>query len=116
MARLTKAQQAERAQAIEDLKELYPKGSTVYCLVESVSRSGMSRVIRVLAPKVGDDGQVYFLHPNYLTATALGWPLKTSSRDGIRVDGCGMDMCFHLVYSLAHVLYGDGYALKTETL
>ena len=29
----------------------------------------------------------------------------------VGVGGCGMDMGFHLVYTLASVLYKDGYAL-----
>jgi len=32
------------------------------------------------------------------------------------VTGCGMDMGFHLVNSLAYILFGDGYALDQRWL
>ena len=28
---------------------------------------------------------------------------------GVRVSGCGMDMCFHTVYNLGLVLFPDGF-------
>lgn len=43
----------------------------------------------------------------YAVADAVGWP----ERDGaIVVGGCGMDMGFHLVYTLGRYLYPDGFA------
>ena len=38
-------------------------------------------------------------------------PIKDKT-NAVGVGGCGMDMGFHMVYTLASVLYGDGYALK----
>ena len=35
---------------------------------------------------------------------------------GVRVNGAGMDMHFHLVYVLANVLHGDGDALRKVSL
>jgi len=32
------------------------------------------------------------------------------------VSGGGMDMGFHVIYQLSHLLYGDGYALKYSQL
>lgn len=120
---VTKKQQKidERNEQIEKLRNWFPKGSTVYCTVQSVSRSGMSRVISiqgygrdengkvVLDDKTGEPWQVF---PNYAASVALEWPLVKGSRDGVKVGGCGMDMCFHLVYALSSILYGDGYALN----
>jgi len=34
---------------------------------------------------------------------------KLGKREGIRVPGCGMDMGFHLVYSLSSALYPNGF-------
>lgn len=111
----------ERNEQIEKLRSWFPKGSTVYCTVKSVSRSGMSRVISiqgygrdengkvVLDDKTGEPWQVF---PNYAASLALDWPLVKGSRDGVKVGGCGMDMCFHLVYTLSSILYGEGYALN----
>ena len=58
----------------------------------------------------------------YYAAHALEWPLtdKNGSRV-MRVSGCGMDMGFHAVYTLASVIFGStvpagdaGYSLKQE--
>jgi hypothetical protein len=56
----------------------------------------------------------------YWAASALGY--KIGKHGGIRVPGCGMDMGFHIVYSLSSTLYHDdfpteqGYALKQRWL
>lgn len=36
--------------------------------------------------------------------------------NGIKVEGAGMDMGFHLVYSLSQRLFGDGYKLSHRWL
>lgn len=108
MARQTKAQQAERAEAIERLREWIKPGDTVYTILDHVSASGMSRDIRVVIPQADADGKIDFIHPNHAIQVALGLR-RASKGDGVRVGGCGMDMGFHLVYELSHVLYGAGY-------
>jgi len=40
----------------------------------------------------------------------LNWRL--TKNDAVFVSGCGMDMGFHLIYTLASKLYDDGYAIK----
>lgn len=117
MKKLSKAKQAERDEAIQKLRAWFPKGSTVYTNVEHVSRSGMMRHISVWGYRRDEEGKIamdpngepYRVHPNYAVSTALGWSM---ARDAVKVSGCGMDMCFHLVYTLSHVIHGDGYALK----
>lgn len=93
----------EQREARERLRKWLKPGDTVYCILRHVSRSGMMRVIDLI--KVEEDGEV--LHLGYNAAKALGWPYDRR-REGVRVSGCGMDMGFQLVYSLAHVLFsGD---------
>lgn len=92
------------ANAREMLTKYVPKGSTVFCVLRSRSRSGMSRRIDFYTI----DGK----RMQYLT----GWMHvlfdKARSDKGMRVDGCGMDMGFHVVDQLASVLYGrDGRGL-----
>lgn len=99
----------ERAEAIDALRGFYPVGSTVYTILRHVSRSGMQRTIGVLA-SMGDGD---FRHPNYSTSKALGMPLDPQ-RDGVKVGGCGMDMGFHVAYSLSHALYPDGFGCIGE--
>ena len=75
----------------QQLKDAFPKGSTVYLVIRQVSRSGMYRHISCHSVKDSNINH-YSYH--------------------VGVGGCGMDMGFHMVYTLASVLYGDGYALK----
>lgn len=106
------ATKAVRQEQIDNLREWFPKGSTVYTILRHVARSGMSRTIGVLALLPGK-GTPDFRHPNYAVSVVLGDRLDTSNgRDGVRVSGCGMDMGFDLAYRLGQALYGDGYALK----
>jgi len=114
----TKAtKQADKQEQIARLREWFPKGSTVHTILRHVSYSGMSRDISVLGAWIDDNGKVSFIHPNYSISKVLGWTLKTKNgSDTIRVGGCGMDMGFHLVYSLSSALYGDGYALNHHWL
>lgn len=115
MSRQTKAEQADRTQALTQLREWIKPGATVYTILDHVSSSGMSRAIRVLVPIVGDGnghgpaGTVDFIHPNYAVGKALGlrhWKRNGREQDALVMGGCGMDMGFHLVYELSHTLYG----------
>lgn len=93
----------ERAEAIEQLRTWFPVGSTVYTILRHVSRSGMQREIGVLASL----GEGDFRHPNYAVSKALGWPQGKS--DSVKVGGCGMDMGFHLAYTVSAVCYRGGF-------
>ena len=91
-------------EAIERLREWLKPGDTVYTNVIGVSRSGMSRRIKVY--------QFENNEPRYLTynvAKALGWTFVGDPQDAIRVNGCGMDMGFHLVYELSATLFPSGF-------
>lgn len=104
---MTKAQKAERQEAIDKLREWIKPGDTVYTVLDHVSSSGMSRAIRVVLLKA-DDGKVIDLHPNWAIGKALGlrhWKRHGRDQDALVVGGCGMDMGFHLVYSLSRVLF-----------
>ena len=47
---------------------------------------------------------------SYYVSKILGYKLKDNG--AIFVKGCGMDMGFHVVYSLSQTLFNDGYAIK----
>ena len=85
----------------------FPKGSTVYLVIRQVSRSGMYRHISVHAIR---DNEIRG-NNSFHVANVLKWTFKDKT-NAVGVGGCGMDMGFHLVYTLASVLYNDGYALK----
>jgi hypothetical protein len=112
--------QVEQVESIERLRQLFAgdKNPTLHTILRHVSASGMTRDISLVYVK---DGQLY--NVTYSAALALGWPLsERSGYRAIRVGGCGMDMGFHLVYTLSSVLFRNstdsdaGYTLKQEWL
>ena len=115
---MTKQQikEQEKQEALDNLRKIMPEGSTVFTILRKVSQSGMSRNISLVLFKDTGERQ-YTLHPNYLASKLLEWKLVDEfGHSAIRVSGCGMDMGFHLVYTLGQILYGDGYKLKQEWL
>jgi hypothetical protein len=84
-----------------DLRDRLKPGDTVYTILRHVSSSGMSR--RISLAYVAD-GRICDI--TYSAAIALG--SRVSDKGGILVGGCGMDMGFHLVYSLGAALWPDG--------
>ena len=127
--KLTKAEgeQAMRAQALANLHKVLKPGDRVYCVLRHVSSSGMSRRISFYA--MTPDG------PQMLDGwiESLGIGSRSRKHDGVTVGGCGMDMGFHVVYSLGSRMWPNGtpaphgsrngqpdtdggYALKSEWL
>jgi hypothetical protein len=82
---MTKTQ--EKADAIATLREHFPAGSTIYTILRRVSRSGMMRVISVVA--ITPDGPRFL---SYRAAQALGMTCTKTGEVGLKVGGCGMDM------------------------
>jgi len=115
MTRNTKITVAERVEIIRDLIAILPEGTTVYTVIHAVASSGMSRTMTVFAVV---NGEVRNL--NYRVAQ-LGIGTLTKN-DQIRVSGTGMDMGFHVVYSLSRALYEGtgstdaGYSLNHRWL
>lgn len=102
---------------IEYLKNtLAAGGFKVYCILRHVSASGMLRVIDLYTIK--DNRPVWL---SGTVATVMNWKLDNKYNGGIRVNGCGMDMGFHLVNSLSVELYcpdkyehDEAYKLSSE--
>jgi hypothetical protein len=105
--------QLDRDYAKEHLLTHYLKeGDKVYTILRHVSTSGMSRDISLVIAQ-GDE----IIDVTYYVAHAMGEKVSESKGHRvIRVNGCGMDMGFHLVYNLSSVLFAGqeraGYALK----
>lgn len=98
MPKYTKAEIEEAKAAL--LGWLEP-GDRVYTILRRVSKSGMSRDISVV---IFRDGQP--LHPNHSIAVLTDRRLvNANGYDAIRVQGCGMDMGFELVYALSRYLF-----------
>lgn len=103
MAKLTKKQAAEREEAIKTLREIFPPGSTAYTDLKHCSSSGMSRHITVHAVKDGDIRDV-----TYLVAKVIKERINERT-GGLVIGGTGMDMGFHVVYTMSSYLYRDGF-------
>lgn len=101
----------------KELRKILKPGQTAYCILRSVSRSGMKREISLYIIQKGELQNI-----DCLAADATG---HTLGKVGIVVHGCGMDMGFGLVYSLGYAVWPKGtrnggtytcggYALKHE--
>lgn len=98
---------AEREEAVAALRNALKPGDTLFTILRHCSRSGMQRTISIIKiSKNGQPGQW-----SWSAAKACGWNYD-NEREGIKVGGCGMDMGFHLVYSLGRVLFPDGFKVK----
>lgn len=98
--RLTRAEGARlyKAEARRDLLNVLSDGATVWCVLRSVSRSGMARTM--------DFFVIEYNTPIRIThdiATVLGYRLARQG-SGLVAEGCGMDMGFAVVNSLSHAL------------
>ncbi|MDD5354937.1 MAG: hypothetical protein PHY56_00110 [Candidatus Omnitrophica bacterium] len=94
-----------KEQLIKRLRALMTKGNrTIYSVVRHVSSSGMSRVIDFFTII---KNKPYNL--SYYAEKLLDYKYDRNYA-GVRVSGCGMDMCFSVVYDLGRTIYpkGDG--------
>ena len=97
--RYTKTQSHD---ALDSLKEILFPGDKIHTIVTHVSRSGMSRSIRVLLLRDGHRDI------SYLVARVLDETMDDNN-GGVKVTGCGMDMGFDIIYRLGYHLFPDGF-------
>jgi len=90
--------------------ELLPKTSIIYSIVRSVSKSGLSRTIDFYVIK---DDKPIWITPAIRDILDYKQDEKTGA---LKVNGTGMDMCFHVVNSLGYKLFNDGYYFRSERL
>jgi hypothetical protein len=90
-----------REQERADLLKMVKPNTKVYTMLRSVSSSGMSRRISLFVIHKGELRCI-----DHMVATVMG--NKVSDKGGIQVNGCGMDMGFHLVYNLGRYLWPKG--------
>lgn len=102
MAKYTKAEQDESRQRLFIDRQLTP-GSLVYTNLKRRSSSGMTRHISVHLVRNG-----VIIDITRDTARLLGYKISDDT-GGLVVGGAGMDMGFHVVYSLSRALYPDGH-------
>ena len=88
------------------------KRGALLCVVKKVSRSGMSRTFQYIAYQKGSKYPGGYRQFDVFLYTLMGYQLD--NRDGIKRGGCGMDMNFDTVYSVAHKLYSLKLINKTQ--
>jgi hypothetical protein len=103
--KLTKSQEMDRQAIIAKLHEWLKPGDAVSTVVRHVSRSGMSRQIACF---VSHNGEVLDITWN----VALALNERVGKHSGVVMGGCGMDMCFQVVYLLGRVLFPSGFAVE----
>lgn len=109
-----------KAHAIKMLRGRCPKGTAIYGIIRSVSRSGMQRTIDFYAFTDNDY--------DYLTGyIGHALDMRRDKSGALVVGGCGMDMVFHVVHNLSYTLHGmdnhdgagyerSGYTLRAVKL
>ena len=87
---------------------------TLYTNLKHVSSSGMSRDMKVLAVVEGQIVDVTW----YVGKLDIGTVKERNGQRVLRVGGCGMDMGFHVVYTISAILYGyeerGAYTIRHE--
>lgn len=89
------------------------KEGRMLCSIESVSPSGMSRVIKFVEVSRYSDRKQYAVLNFYQFFLMLGYS-RAKNSDGFRINGCGMDMVFHTNYSIIHQLHHLGFITKKQ--
>lgn len=114
------SEEKERAkqEAMDMLRKVLKRGDTVYTVLRHVSKSGMQR--RIDCYCIGEDRRPFFLSGYIGKVLGLRHNYK---KGGLVVNGCGMDMGYHIVHSLSSAMFrgskgeysNEGaYALKHE--
>lgn len=101
----------QKQNATDSLKRMLKAGDTVYTVLRHVSASGMTRHIDLYVMK--DNKPVYL---SGFASQVLEYKRADKGNYALIVGGCGMDMGFHLVYTLSRKLFNDGYALNHQWL
>ena len=81
------------------------------CVIKSVSKSGMSRVLSFHSIEKGTER--HWARQYNCLFIALGYT-ESRNRDGFTIGGCGMDMVFHTNYTIIYRLESLGYITKEE--
>jgi phosphoribosylaminoimidazole (AIR) synthetase len=87
------------------------KERRMICNIISVSNSGMSRNIKFLSCEKSKHDKSFWYSNYFSFFKALG---HTESKEGFRINGCGMDMIFHTNYCIIHNLKSIGLINQKE--
>ena len=101
-----------KSEALADLREMMPEGSTVYTIWRGGSASNMTNWYSLV---VFVDGHP--LHPNYSASIVTTRTMKSvKGFYALKAGGCGYDRARSIVDDIAWELYGSEKALRQEAL
>lgn len=98
---MPKTSQTRKDECRASLLKILKPNDKIYCVLRHVSKSGMSRKIDFY--KMTKDGPRWL--SNYIADI-----LEYRQDNGLVIGGCGMDMGFHVVYTLGATLWPTGTA------
>tara|TARA_R100001082_G_C4341066_1_gene150143 strand:+ start:173 stop:481 length:309 start_codon:yes stop_codon:yes gene_type:complete len=94
----------------EWLKKYLQNGDTIYTICKHVSQS---RSTRHIAFYIMLDNEPFRINAHIADVLDMKF---NKHNDALKVSGGGMDMGFHIVYSLSQTLFDDGYHIKHRWL
>jgi hypothetical protein len=100
----------DQAKALEFLRKFLRKGATIYTVLRHVSPSGTSRFIDLYVVKQNEP-----IRLTWSASVMLEWTYSRQ-REALRVNGCGTDVGFQAVYTLADIVLGDSNSLSQRWL
>jgi hypothetical protein len=95
---------------LKEILDYLKTNGHVYTMLTYVSRSGMSRSIKLLYVR---DNTIYQVPGKLIENLGYKYDKKNG---GHKIGGCGMDMGFALVYDFCRHYYSDGYKLSHHWL
>ena len=113
-----KNETTEVTEAKNYLLKMFKTNKTVYTTLRNVSSNGMTRHIKVFTvSKNPYTKKQEIVNITWYVGKILDYRISEKT-DSLIVGGCGMDMGFHVVYSLSSELYRgknrSGYVLKQQ--
>jgi hypothetical protein len=98
------------AEWLEEMRKDLKPGDTLHTVIRGVAPSGMSRHIDVYSFTI-EDGRIVkrWLSPRIAAVCGFTFDEK---KECLRVSGCGMDMCHHVVYTLGRKLWPEGFGVE----
>ena len=106
--RETKAKYEERSEYLHKLHDLLKPGDRIHMVLRHRSASGMYRAIDFYLFEC-EKGEVTKSWLSYWIASAGVADRWDDKREAVGVTGVGMDMGFHVVYTLSRMLYPNGF-------
>lgn len=100
----------DQAKALEFLRKFLRRGATIYTVLRHVSSSGTCRFIDLYVVEKNEP-----IRLTWSASVMLDWTYSRQ-REALRVNGCGIDVGFQAVYTLAGLVLGDGNALNQRWL